>query len=99
MKTRTLEFPPRGWLMRFVAWREWWQRHLWWLPFLQLQLEFNTPRDAQGQVVPFWFPNAGVGLNNVRGFGWCFIANAWLCWLGVYAGLGVCVPFKRPASS
>ena len=88
MKTRELIFPPHSWLHIFFPSREWWQRRMWRLPILQIEVSYTTPRDAEGKLVPWWFPSVYAGMNAVQPHRGRSL-NAWVDWLGLFAGVGV----------
>lgn len=96
---RDYEFPPVSWMNWFVPAREWWQRWLWWLPMLQLQINLRTPQDLSGRVVPFWFPVLRAGLNNIPNYQRThFIVNCGIAWLGISIDAGFCLPRRRSNS-
>jgi hypothetical protein len=90
-------FPPKITWVWFAAARTLWQQYLWWLPFLQFEVTLRTPQDYSGVCVPWWFPSARVGWQNIKFLDTkkSFVCNAEAKWLGVDVGVGVAMRYRK----
>jgi len=88
------EFPPRRWSRPFVWWYRLWQRWLWWLPYVQAQLQFSTPAHVSEEP-PWWCPQLWAGQSQHYAHRPHIVLCVGAKWLGLMVAVGLCIP-RRP---